>query len=620
MASLTSTQSGDHNVAATWGGATFADGDIVTISAGHTVNFVATATIGAAGIAGTLAATVIGTLNVVAPLTVRGDISHQQTGTVIVSTQGSNTGAWTFFPPSGVTYKWTTVLTGSGTPVVNFAGEAGDYVTVTTNLSASGSRAYFDFTQGINPPTIAWSYVSMPDWGGTGDTTSTRALSYLGIAGCSVSMAYCRFGTNIGKLNFDMSGIGSFSFDMKNCDFRTPRNSTFLNLSCDTTKTGGIRRIKDCTFHHTSSSSVAVFGRDVTVEGGVWSNTKISGDIADVSNRYAGFASLWNVVINGMVSGRGGNGIVVEDAFFGVDQSSSSNPHYCVFNLVDSGGKPTIMRRNVCDGFGSQGADSGDFAIAAGSVIVERNIMMNQAGVLLPVVDTSVRSYIRRNTQCNAGGSTNAGESVGQALAIRRFTSNLFVDDTAGIHQDAVFVSQSEFVCDYNGFYNMTTAGNVDHPTADGGSPVNSYLGAATFAAWRTDGATYGTTNGFGLHDIYGDPAFVDKTRTAITWYNTIFGSGGSFSNVRAELLKLNGTDASGTASSPTAGVTPDALVAYLRAGFTPTNFAYARKACADDGVGVEDIGAIDFSDQAHDDRLSRRTIRPRAFAPGIAR
>lgn len=598
MATRTSTQTGNWNDTATWGGAAApGDGDIAVISSGHTVTVTATQTVGDDT---NLAITCVGNLTVNAPLTIKSGtnaiaISQQRSSTVTVSRVGSNTGSITFNPASGVTPHWDTPNTGSGTPSIVITGESGDRVPISTSLARSGNRCYFDFT--AFAPTIDWDFVAFTDMGGTGDTSSTRFISYTGQGSDSVMLDYCRFVT-CGKVFFNFIAVTGYTFDVKNCDWRSGRHSHWFHAAGDNRDAAETRRFKDCTAHDTSSRSILLRVPNLVCDGGAYSNTiiEINGGtfVTLSSNLLQNCAFFDDITINGQVQASTDGPNITDNAFL----TNCDNPHSV---SIVTGTPPrfaSIVQKNVADGFNlTPPTDAGDFVLSDGPVLIDRNICINMCGVLFPVLFTTVSVTARRNTCYRAAGSANAGESTGWANAVLRFTSNLFVSMGNGIHQDAGFASQQYFICDYNGFYDMTTAGNVDHPTADGGSPVNSYLGAASTAAWWNPSVTYGSTNNRGLHDVYGDPQFVDSSRTAVSWYNSVFGSGGSYANVRAEMLKLNGTAADGSDASFTAGFHTAAYVAYIRAGFTPQNSIYAR--AGDPADGSPDIGAVDFSTKA---------------------
>lgn len=586
MATRTSSQTGDWNQSSTWGGSTPpGDGDDAIISSGHVVTVTANQTVGTSGATGTRAILLTGTLTVSGGvLSVRGDIQLDQGGILNVSRESSNTGGLTFDPPGGSTYEIIATLGGSGTAQFNVTGESGDRVPITT--SARGGGNFFMRFQN-HAPNMAWSWVEVTNCGSTGNTSTTRALTLDTLATSSFTFANVRF-KSIGKWFFNMNGVSAptATLDLSSCDWRTPLNTDgeWMEIQWSSAKSGGTRRFLNCTFHHTALSPILLFARDFTVDGGVYSNSPIVSDIFDRGNTLQNSFYVFNVAVNGMVGGQANVDTVVQDNAFYVDQTTSDNPHYCVFTSDSGLGLQVVLRRNVVDGNGVPGSDTGDFAISGGSMLVQQNIMFNKAGVLAAGAFAGSRYTIRRNTCSNAGASTSAGETTGDDEQLVEMTSNLFQDDEHGLHQDTAFVSQSNFTLNNNGFWNMTLASNLDHPTL----LQNSYVAQQAFANWWTSGA-YGDANK-GQNDIYGDPTFVDDTRTAVSWYNSIFGSGGSFTNVRAELLKLNGTDASGSDASFTAGVTASAFATYIRAGFRPTNTIYKAT-----GVGGVDVGAVDF-------------------------
>ena len=100
------------------------------------------------------------------------------------------------------------------------------------------------------------------------------------------------------------------------------------------------------------------------------------------------------------------------------------------------------------------------------------------------------------------------------------------------------------------------------------------------------DGGTYGD-NGKGQHDVFANPNFVDGTRSTSSW-DASLGGAGTAANVIEKMIAMNGWDAAGAATTFDANYTIDNLLAYIRAGYTPTNTAL--KATAHDGG---DIGAV---------------------------
>lgn len=592
-ATISSAGTGDWHSTGTWtGGVVPGDGHQVSIGSGHVVTIQPShpVTTGRSSLTGVIGITVIGTLTLNDKLTLRGDLSQQQTGIVNIDHTGSNLGDLTIDPANGQQYQWVTPNTGSGTPAITITGGS-TYVTVKTDTARGGSRSYCDWTLGANSPTLNFTNVDWKEWGGNGDTVPTRAISYAGSAACSVTLTNVKFRSNIGIVRFTFAGLSDFTFDMENCDFRVPLNTTFLHIEAGTAQSSGLRQMKNCTMAHTGVMLNDLWVRDFLFEGNVSLNTRWISDVQDQDLIWRGNAFFFNATQSGLVSigGRANANILIEECLFGYDQNTSDNPHYTNFVAGGPSLAAEVLRLNVVDGFSFIAADTGDFGITVGTMTLYQNLLINGAGVLFTGASTTGSYTSYRNTLCNAGASPTIGETLGNANAVVKHTSCLFAFNPHGIHQDTAFVSQTSFDLDYNGFWNMTNDTNVDHPIIAGGP--NSYLGNPATAAWWTAGA-FGDDNK-GLHDIYADPQFVDKDRTLISWYNTIAGSGGTHQTVREAMLKLNGVAADGTDSAFTSDYTIANAKTYLRAGFKPQNSVYYNAADPNDGGGS--IGAIDL-------------------------
>ena len=591
MAVRTSSQTGNWADSSTWGGAAApVDGDsavvgtsthVVTIPQGSPV------TVGASGADGVIAITLVGSLVINDALIVKGDISQQRTASVTVSRVGANTGGITFAPPAAGTYKWIVPNTGTGTPVITITGEAGDRVPLTTNL-ATGNPFYFDFTNGTMPPTLNWDYVALTNCGGVGDATATRALSYTGVSASSVTMKHMRTSSNVGKFYFNFIGLNNFTFDWQNNDVRSPRTD-WIEIRNNTAAVSGTRQLKECTFYATTAKYLIQWVVGFTIDGGVYANSPIQFDVQDKSNLVKNVIVMNDVSINGLITSRNGTGFIVEESLF---LPNVDNPHYIAIGADSGAGLgATIVRLNIADGGTFAYTDDGDFVLGSGGATlpptITRNLLINKAGTLFTAGFAGSAFICTRNTLNDAGKGATAGETTGAAGQIVRFSSNLITNMPGGLVQDSAFIQQTGLNLDYNGCYNNATAGNFDI------GANNGYLGAATYAAWRS--GIYKTTDDYGLHDIYGDPGYVDATRTVVSYYNSIKGSGGSWANVLAEVIKLNGTALDGTDATFDSNFTIANIKAYLRAGYTPTASIYDGTGDPDDGTTV-DIEAIDFT------------------------
>lgn len=574
MATRTSSQTGLWSSTSTWGGAAVpGDGDDFVIAATHVVTVAATVTVGNSAATGTNAGIIRGSLVVNAVLTLRGGLSQERTGSVTVSRVGANTGGITFDPASGTTYSWVTPNTGTGTPSITFTGEAGDLVPITTSLGRSGNRTYFDLTG--YPPTLNWSYTNITEWGGTDSSTvATRAMTYTGVSGSSITWAHVRFSSNIGPLYFNLN-TANFTFDAQYCDWRSNRSSDWLQINNDTVATSGTRRFLGCTFHSAAASSIVYWAAGFSFIGGVYSNTKIAGDLQDINFTVSAAVVMNDVTITGgVIGGRGTNGMLVDGCAI---LSNCDNPHY-ITNSGSAGGATPVVSNCMVDGFAFIGSDAGDFYLGSGGPItLDRILLINHAGSLYSNLDASARMTAKRCTLYGADTFINAGESVNNASNLVRLTSSLMMNQPNALTYD-ILTPQTGFTCDYNGYFGQTTG------LTFGGH--NTYLKSGT---WWSTGA-YGD-NGKGQHDVYGDPQFAAPTRTTVTWYNSLFGSGGTFSTVRQELISINGTAVDGTDRTWDSRVTVAALLTYVRAGFTPTNPIYALAGSPTDGS--VDIGAV---------------------------
>jgi hypothetical protein len=129
----------------------------------------------------------------------------------------------------------------------------------------------------------------------------------------------------------------------------------------------------------------------------------------------------------------------------------------------------------------------------------------------------------------------------------------------------------------------MLTAANTNYNGTwfgEAGTIYRPDTAATTVATTGYDGY-YLTSGAPGANDVSGDPGFVDATRRLSTW-DTSLGGLGTAANAIAELIKLN-DDAGYNTSYTVANA-----IAYVQAGFQPTNTAY--KAGSTGGW----IGAVD--------------------------
>ena len=99
-------------------------------------------------------------------------------------------------------------------------------------------------------------------------------------------------------------------------------------------------------------------------------------------------------------------------------------------------------------------------------------------------------------------------------------------------------------------------------------------------------GGTLGT-NGYGLHDLNVDPGLANPNATMLT-FDTAQGGAGTYADLAAQAVKLNGIDASGSAATFNSNFGVVNALAYFRAAATPTSASLHNA-----GFGGVDIGAV---------------------------
>lgn len=127
----------------------------------------------------------------------------------------------------------------------------------------------------------------------------------------------------------------------------------------------------------------------------------------------------------------------------------------------------------------------------------------------------------------------------------------------------------------------INISGTQGHGTSSGS--VTAYYGYYS-SGYHGDGTK-------GAHDLLNvNPQFVDATRTGAT-FDSSNGGPGTYANLSAEMLKINGWDASGNAATYNSAYALASLLSYLRAGFTARN--PLLKAAGSPADGSPDIGAL---------------------------
>ena len=177
---------------------------------------------------------------------------------------------------------------------------------------------------------------------------------------------------------------------------------------------------------------------------------------------------------------------------------------------------------------------------------------------------------------------------------------------TAGTNATNVVAAGAKFITDgvrtgdmvyARGTYSMVLAVNSETQLAldgstGGGSGISGLSPGDTitiFQGYWNDGGRYGDPDK-GRNDIAADPKYRDTTRSVLNW-DTGNGGPGTLAHVRAEIVKLNGYDASGTPAVFNPNYSLSNFLNYVRYGFMPTNPLFKNAGSPADGS--PDLGAI---------------------------
>ena len=580
MAEITSAQAGNWSDTATWvGGVVPGDGDTAVVN--HAVTVDVNTTVGASDAAGTVAITVKTgkSLTINADLRCRGNLLQERGSTVTVN------GPSTLFLDSateGVRYAWTCNMTGSGVPkfeiksvdgqrgIVNGNGGRGGANGVASPYSAGGVWAAIDFDGAI-----------LKNLG----SSSVRAIhSYMHDSTCSLSIKNVLI-DNCGEVYLQINN-GAIQFVIDKIDFRNCLASNALDMLGSQDKTTGTRKLSNLTLYSDSTTrSIQNSMRDLEYENIILHNSRFVNSMNTRRNIFGKVFSSRDEFTTPVLQTIGKTGCIVEDSIF---VSNVTNPHIITDNNSDQGQDDNVVRRCIADAWGRTAGDWGELiANTFKRFEVYENLVINGRINLYSIASTTGTINANRNTIYDCNGM-NIGETVATPDGLEKYSSNLMVSLPGGMFQLSAFTAldDASFI-DYNAFWDMQTASNLDHPVI-AGNP-RSYMGAESQDDWFQDGLGFNGTAGRGLNDVYVNPQFVDSSRTVKKWGQLFDPALDTVQDIGKLMVRLNGYDFEGTPASPVEGATVEACWEWVRAGFAPTN--QALKGAGEGGV---DIGAMD--------------------------
>lgn len=613
-ASYTASQSGNWNSASTWGGSGIPGSGDTAVLGSYTVTVPSgyTATVGASGATGTTAITggSGGSLIVAGTLNLRGDL-------LLGTNSLSVSGALNINPPDGSLYK----IQWSGASSFTLQGSSGSPAVLAVVPQNSTGAGWVDaYDNGSGTVTPALNYAKVVGLG----TASQRAMDFRSSPSSSGA-------TVISHTLFKGAGTVSFtnaagSATLSAVDFRNciDTSSTGNGASCaEFSFSSSNQTVQQLTAYNPSPSTIWFFGNPAQCGSSTAPcfngyNTSLYRTTGSTTNAFFVFDSA-----GGLTTTTANSGASLTNS---VAYSHKDNPHYFGEN-GNNGGASNTYQGNLCDGDNyaqTSAGDTGDFVLPNAGVTIKNNILINNCGTLFTAGESSEAVTALNNTEYWNWGAA-IGETQGGAGQVTAFRNNLFVNPSTnvpsgeaalsenGIHQDSDFVTQTlaAGMLDYNAFWQMPGSGDSGASSTTQGNLTNaalggtvSYVGGATFANWFTS-ATYGTTSGYGTHDIHANPQFVNAGWNLCSWYMGLIGNS-SYScatnnhdetallGVAQAIVSLNGCDYQGNAAAYDSRFSAAAALAAATAAYTPQNSAL--KATGSPLDGSPDIGAVTVS------------------------
>lgn len=580
MAAYTSTGSGNWNDAATWGGGGYPSSaaDTATISTKHTITVPAgtTSTCGAVTLtAGTnytagnfTSLTINGTFNMGGLVTLNTFSEIRMGPGSILDLNGNNVTAGTAAAARYV-----------------FAGTSASRITV----RSTGSAGIFTRTSSSN--TADWSYV---DVSGLGDSIIARGDAN----NLNQSYRYCTF-TNCGDLQLEMTNVAAGAgMLISHCDFINPSNADPITnnkaqprFSIQGTYGANPRRIEYCTWKTNGTKPNYMFGRcdaNLTLVGNIFNEVQISqnstsADWSFINNFF--YMSLLapgsgQFFANSLRPGKlfHGNYLLNRYGDHPFGNMSATAPNIDLYSNV----LETDYTSNLSPGNG-RGANWLLYSTITATINIKHNLMLGSGNLICftnnstPTMDISANTFYADNA-----GDTAGGVAYGLAMLTEQLATGLL--GTVSIYNNAVLDPDTSNSRDYLVDLLNAAADQVDLLDYNAGYGYT----AGTFTPPVQYGTNVNVTAGKGVNDFSADPQLVDRTRNLLAW-DVSLGGAGTFANVVAEFLKLNG-------SGYNSAYNVRDLVKYVFEGFKYQSSSYRLT-----GRNSQSVGAANYYSSSRD-------------------
>jgi len=590
MAAYTSAGSGNWSAAGTWtttpptGGP--GDGDTASIATGHTVTVDSVA--GAAGngivTVGTdsgSAVTLAGassTLNFAAGTTLKlkGNLTGSGSAWQYMTMSAGSTLA--FYPPASTTFYMNMQVA----HVIVCNGTSANHCTITVDKSRGSGIGNAYMTQSGDGAGSGINIATYTDFSNFGNSTTSGVITKpwttgygpgLTITNCTfTACSYLATASTVGGWDHQCTFQNNV-FTNSVTNSQSGYSTSFFWTINNATYSGTYTRLIDSNVFDTG----AVFGgnqptitNNIILNGVCVAATSVWTNISQFSNNF-----ISNPGSSGNQATLYGN---CKNTYI-YAPSGLSNPHYLGF--VASG---TIAVTGLIFESGATSSGGlGDCIFPHGSTLLVQNCIVlpdgtgHTSGKMVSDLQTSTtivtaehNTYFAGPTNSDANSSiAGLGESGGGQYTgcIASCRANLCWNATSSTGCLAAFDMTSGHgslnnvtVAAYNGFWNPTTGSSDINGTT---TPTQGYGGLYTSQAAFP--STSGTS-GIGYADIAGNPGFVDSTRCLATWGGTA--AGGGVATAAAAMATL-------AANPALIGQATTGLLAWVRAGFRPTNSAF---------------------------------------------
>lgn len=538
MTDYTSTQNGNWNSAATWGGGGFpnASGDTATVSHNVTVPAGATITCGACSVGGGKTLTVNGTYNLAGALSLGAAATFAAGPGAIIDLNGYN-------------------VTPSGAANYTFQGAANSRITV----RSTGSAGSF---VGVGAQILPnHQYV---DFSGLGDSSYGRSHT------SAVTPTYqdCTW-TRCGKIELETVGTATNSgLVVRRCDFRNPTSTTpksssvyYPSVWITGTKGSNLRVIESCTWATDRSQPTPVMLKHGTGSAGVTFRRNVMRD-CELMSTDQGAIICENLLYRTMH-------VDADDPIMlnGWTQMATFARNYLYYSC---GGHPFWMNTtdapaifgNVFETQASSNEGTNWF-LDFGTISFTHNLLIGQGNALCYTVDRTVNVAIKRNTINIGNNGATSGSHTTAPTDTMSLSPTLITEQACASLAGTVNIS-------YNLMTNPSGARDeqVDVMTSTSdqvdtlGNNVGWDFGGGLTSPPIPYDAHVVVTSGAGTGDTAVNPQYMDRTRTLATW-DASLGGAGTAANAVTELLKLNGTGGTWNSAYSTR-----ALISYVFDGY----------------------------------------------------